>query len=736
MWGRGRLVGGSVLPMTLVQRFTLALAVIALAVATTVLTAARVPYLGLGLNANEAGQVTVGAVDGRPSPAAGPRSVLIRIAPSGAGSETGIEPGALDLIDEPDTLDYAGYDRFVERQGRIAVMLAAGSVDLTVVAPSGGERVLRGEAAPWRPVSALPFAFWYQIACGVIIAVIGAWVQSLSPRDGKVKLFALAGYGVCLSVFSASIYSTRELALAEPLFRTLTILNNIGAMTFGVGMIGLFTVYPKKLPVGRLGWYLAGFFALWTASTHLRLSPSLGLNGMGYLGILAEMLVIIGLIVAQYAATRYDLPARRALTWLGMTVIVGAGAFVLLIAVPSLLGVDVALPQGYAFGFFVLIYLGVALGLTRYRLFELDRWAFSVFSYVLAAFLFAATDFALVGALALTPAASLGISAVLVGLVYLPLRNLLLQRYAERRDPDPYDLFRASTEIALQTSDAARAARWRDALLAHFRPLHVEESGCAGDRPQIEREGDVLVVPAQPWSPTLRLFHRREGRGLFGPPHCALVEDFANLVAAAEEQRLAYDRGVREERSRIGRDLHDSVGARLISSLRACDDGDARQMVHHALGDIREIVGGLSDRREPLANIVAELRAETMERMSDVAVDWPLSQADRSELVLAYAVFRNFTSIHRELVTNAIKHAPGASLKISTDITAGMLRHRVVNRLAAAETPATRAFSGNGLDNLAVRAGQAGGRFDYTVEDGRFIAGLELPVVPATEAAA
>lgn len=724
-------------PVTLVQRFSLALTIIALVTALTMLVAMRNPHLGLLLELDaDAGTVLVSGSSGPAAEAGIPSgSRMISIA-TAADPTDAILLEPLDLIDEPDTLDYATYDRFVDRQGELNGMLSAGPVAVTVAEPGRDPRSVVAQATAWRPISALPFAFWYQIACAVIICVIGAWVQCLSPRDGKVRFFAFAGYGVALAVFSAAAYSTRELALSEPVFRSLTILNNIGAMSFGIGMIGLFARYPVDLKIARLTNGLIGLFVLWIFATHLRIFYDVGLGTVGYLGILCEMIAIIVLTGAQYVATRRDLPARRALTWLGVSVILGAGAFVLLVAVPLLVGLNVVLPQGYAFGFFVLIYLGVALGLTRYRLFELDRWAFSIFTYVLAAFLFAAIDFTLIGMLALTPAVSLGITAVLVGLLYLPVRNFLMARYLARKELDPLALYRASTEIALQTSGEARAERWRQALVDYFEPLHADTPEDVGQRPVIGDDGATLVLPAYDWSPPLRLRHPKRGRALFGAPHLAVVEDFARLVAAAEEQRDAYDRGVKEERGRIGRDLHDSVGARLLSSLRATDDTDARQMVRNALGDIREIVGGLSDRRETLANIIAELRAETMERLDDGTVEWPLSEADRSGLVLPYLVFRNFTSAHRELVTNVIKHAPGADIAVTTELLGDRLVHTVENTLpGTASHENRRAFSGNGLENIAARARQTGGQFDYQVTPKAFIATISLPVAIGAVAA-
>lgn len=48
------------------------------------------------------------------------------------------------------------------------------------------------------------------------------------------------------------------------------------------------------------------------------------------------------------------------------------------IIAPNLVGLPPMLSQGVAFLFFLLIYVGVALGVARYRLFQLDEWAFRI----------------------------------------------------------------------------------------------------------------------------------------------------------------------------------------------------------------------------------------------------------------------------------------------------------------------------------------------------------------------
>lgn len=715
--------------LTAVQRFVLALALIVIVAAAATGAAIMRPWMGLSLVQAPDGLEVVAVSE--PAARAGVEAGDRLLALASPEHPQAIPFERDDLIEEPDALEtFVNYNRFMERQGRFAAIMEADRVTVHVER-SGNALALELTPAPRRPVDNLPFAFWFQIGCAMVISVIGAWVASLRKGDVNARLFAMAGYGAALSMFTAAIYSTRELALPGTFFHGLSAANHAGAMIFAIFMIGLFTRYPVHLGLDWLFAVAAATLSAWWLLTVLQLNPDI--SSAFYLGVLVAMITIIALIAAQYRATRNDLPSRRALMWLGVSVLIGAGAFTVLMALPILIRQEAALSQAYSFGFFPLIYLGVALGLTRYRLFDLDRWAFGVLTYILAVFLFVLIDVALVSMLAINFSLSLGITALVVGLIYLPLRNQITTRWLATRDPDPYELFRASAEIALQPTDEERAAQWRKTLGDHFRPLGIEPGPPETARPRPALEGLALDVPAYPWSGPLRLNHLAGGRRLFGAPHARIVEQLSYLVSEAERNRRAYDRGVIEERRRIGRDLHDNVGSMLLSSLRAPDSRRARAMVRGAIGDIREIVNGLSDRNEPLGNIIAQLRAETLERLSGTRVDWPVGPADEAAIALPYQVYRSFTSAHRELVANVLRHSDAGNVRIETELANGWLRHRMENDVAGEPG---ESGGGNGIANLTARAAELGGAFSFQRDERRARAEIRLPVAPGAGAAA
>ncbi|TAJ80989.1 MAG: hypothetical protein EPO42_03395, partial [Gallionellaceae bacterium] len=81
------------------------------------------------------------------------------------------------------------------------------------------------------------------------------------------------------------------------------------------------------------------------------------------------------------------------------------------------------------------------------------------------------------------------------------------------------------------------------------------------------------------------------------------------------------------ERERIYRDLHDDVGAKLlglaISAQRSNQTQDA-DLARSALQDLRDVVSRSAHSASRLDNLLANMRAETAQRVqaAGVALDW------------------------------------------------------------------------------------------------------------------
>lgn len=699
--------------------------------------ALRAPWLGLELavetpaappaeGAPPRAVVAVRSARGPSAALAGARELVALRRPDGSGAFV-IEP--TDLIEEPDFFDdYPAMEAFYARQTALRSLLDAPALELVARDEGGAERTVVVTPAR-RPLASLPLVFWFQILAGLAGFSLSAWVVVLRPNDRGAQLFGLLGASYPGFTIPAAVYGTRELALDGATFRALDSVNHLGANVFGIALVALFLAFPKPLVRPRLLWLVPAVFLPWWALDALRLAPDQ--NTGSRLPILLEMggAIVLGLV--QIRATRGDPRARAALRWVGVSVLLGSGLFVFSMVATSALGWFPPLPQGYSFGFFLLMHVGLAVGLRRHKLFELDEWAYLLLAGVLGALALFAIDATLVAALDWSRGTSTAVSLLVCGFVWLPLRAALWRRAVGRGHVEPHELFDGVLRVSFADSDDARAAEWSALLTRVFEPLRLApEPGDAPAEARIEGEGLALVLPRVGALAPLRLELPWKGRGLFRPRHLLLAKRLVTLLADAESRREAFERGVRQERARIARDLHDDVGAHLLSGLYRDDLDATRSTVRVALGEMRAIVQELTGEAVPLDEALAEARHETMQRLEAAGLEltWPLTlAAEPAGPTLGHRVYRHLASMLREVTTNVIRHARARAVWV--DVKVELERGELVVRVeddGQGFDPASEP-AGNGLVNLRTRAADVDGAVTIAREGGRTRVEIRLP---------
>lgn len=331
----------------------------------------------------------------------------------GKPGQTPLPLEALDLLAEPDSLPtYAEIEAFYDRQSALADLLAAPELEVHFQQGSGAEDMAIVMPAP-RPLWSLPGSFWVQVLTGIASLLISGWVWALRPGQLAPGLFALSGLGTLLVTLTSAFYAHRGLALPGEIFAILTAINHLGIFTFAGSLCGLFLIYPR--PLVRPVWLLllpALIVPLLVLDTlHVGIEAE-----HYYILVVVVTFAILMLIVGQWWATRRHPAERAVLGWLGLSVAIAIATFSFLALAPGLLGLDNPLSQHYGAGAVALIYVGLALGLRRYRLFELGEWAYRILFYMVGAFALLCIDALLVAVLNLGFASALAISLLVVAL--------------------------------------------------------------------------------------------------------------------------------------------------------------------------------------------------------------------------------------------------------------------------------------------------------------------------------
>jgi hypothetical protein len=152
-----------------------------------------------------------------------------------------------------------------------------------------------------------------------------------------------------------------------------------------------------------------------------------------------------------------------------------------------------------------------------------------------------------------------------------------------------------------------------------------------------------------------------------------LTTEFEGNFSQLAELRV--EQVTEKERKRIAADLHDDLGAKLLTIVHTSESERISALAREALEDMRLSVKGLIGKPMRLADALADWRAETVARLSQskVEVDW-LSPIEETEHLLPSRGFVQTTRIVREAVSNIIKHSRATRCSVRCRIADGYFR--------------------------------------------------------------
>lgn len=612
------------------------------------------------------------------------------------------------------------------RQSRLRCLLTPDAIVTGV--DQGKERAVRLGVRP-RVTGDIGVSSWGLILISLVAALVSGWVWSLRTGETATRLFAVNGASFMVCFLIQAIFKAAGPGHDPRLLEGLYLINELSNQIFFLSLAALFLLYPVRLLSGWRVWLLPAVFAVYTALV-IAMPDRIMTLSLGF--TLLELLATIGLIGVQWWATRRRPGDRAALTWLALSVFVGAGLWIVALLVAEHVGATGVLSEVYVVALFFPFYLGLAMGVARFCLVELQDWAFRILFFVMAALLFAAVDVALITGAGMAGGTALTIAVLAVAFLYLPLRDLIWRRLFRRKSMTRQDMFAAVMDIAFAPTPVQRRSKWEALVQRLFDPLKIEPAGDVADALILD-DGLRLVLPAVADSPALSLAYARQGRELFSPAQVAMVRQMIALVRTAANGRDAYARGAAEERRRLAQDLHDDVGARLLTGLSIAD-ARTRPILQGALSDIRTIASGMMGKEAPLETVMADIRHECVRRLETAGIDvdwrvWP----DDAPLVLAdYRVQKALTSALREVVSNIVKHSGARRVEVRLSLDGPILACHVRDDGAGLpEALLDGEGDGQGLGGLRRRLTEAGGSAAFANHpDGGLVTELRLPLYP------
>jgi len=183
--------------------------------------------------------------------------------------------------------------------------------------------------------------------------------------------------------------------------------------------------------------------------------------------------------------------------------------------------------------------------------------------------------------------------------------------------------------------------------------------------------------------------------------------------------QLRTAQAAQEERRRIASDLHDDLGAQLLTIVQATQRGGQPDriaaMARQALEEMRLSVRGMTGHVTAADEALADWRAETVTRLSEAGMqpEWTADEPP-ADLILPARTHVQVTRILREAVSNAIRHSGGTRCAVRIRFRGGALELEVEDDGRGLPKSAG-AQRGHGLPNIERRVRHLGGAHRFAV---------------------
>ncbi|MCM5530458.1 GAF domain-containing protein [Parasegetibacter sp. NRK P23] len=227
-------------------------------------------------------------------------------------------------------------------------------------------------------------------------------------------------------------------------------------------------------------------------------------------------------------------------------------------------------------------------------------------------------------------------------------------------------------------------------------------------------------------------------KGFYTLYHEKLLRNVADLCAVRISRFLIEE----QLRAKIARDLHDEMGSTLTSINILCkvalQQMDDRPALNNHLHRIREYSAGLMESMSDIVwaiNPANDTFCKLLIRMKELAAEMlePMqiayhfrNEGAMEEVKLNLEQRKNVYLVYKEALNNMVKYSRGNELVVSFESSDKSFRLRISDNGCSFDP--SREYSGNGLRNMQVRAGELGGALimDAVPEKGTSIC-LEVP---------
>jgi signal transduction histidine kinase len=374
-------------------------------------------------------------------------------------------------------------------------------------------------------------------------------------------------------------------------------------------------------------------------------------------------------VLLQWKRARYHPVNKAILLWIMLWMAIPTLGGLLIFLIPTVLGLPPLLPIEAARLIMALYSIGLAFGTLKYHLFDVERWWFISLMWLLGGALVVIIDFLFVLFLHLQPIKAISLSLIVAGLLYFPIRQWLLQKILPGQQQSIENKINDAVSNLIENKNNEAGADWGETIQTYFNPAHIIQKSSLVQTTQITDSGLSLLVPGSSGKNGLLITGKNYGRKLFDQEDVQHIDALHTLTTMVTDADIAATQAAKNERKRIMQDLHDTMGAQLLTLVHRSTHEKYTEDVRSTLHSLRKSVHLLSTSKPILlGQMIAEWRTELNEKTDelDIQLEWPLHADSLEEVKIPLRQALRIAFIAREsLVTSALKFRPE---KINVDV--------------------------------------------------------------------
>lgn len=621
------------------------------------------PYLGISLIASKDGKaVTVSDIHTK----AAQKQFSVGDTIISIASEKGnsLDLNSLSVLEEPDNFKtYHEYNQFVEHQQNLYNILSQANVSIALA----NGRIIQLKPVDIRPIGHLPFQFWLLLVTAGIGFYIGLWIWVYRRGQIAARLLAISGFGFMLGACCLAVYSNRELVIEPSQYLFLADLNHLGNITFSYSSLILLCYYPDK--IGDKPFALFGYIALilvWLNQSQQWLE--IPVHTFYFLPYLASS--ALGLVVGrwQWIKHKNDPVARASIRWFLLTLTLCIGCALILYFIPTIFDESPFIPVWIAQFIILSLYIGFVLGVIKYRLFEVEQWWFNCWIWFFSGCCVVAIDLSLIYLFNIGPLESLSAAVLVTAWCYFPIRQWLWTKKIHPRSSRVNDFFPLLTQSYISSPSISHFENsWPDILNNIYLPLSVQLHPQSINEVSVSNHGLTIKIPALNTHQHLVLSGKEKGGKLFSNEDVEFIESALAHARNCITWKSNREEGIKQERERIIRDLHDDVGALLLTLIHKAESEENAMLARGALKGVRETIYSLHDDNfTTLNDTLCSWREEIKQRTDAAQVNllWNIGELTDNAYLLSPRQRINLDRILRESITNILKHAHPQTISV------------------------------------------------------------------------